>query len=92
MPNVKQRRCVACMQDHNGSDMIRIVRTREDEAEFDAGGKMPGRGAYICRNAQCVKKALQQGRIFKSLKIRPMEGAADALLERIAKEIEGFEE
>ena len=48
--------CVGCREMRDKRDLIRIVRV-EDGAVFDGTGKKPGRGAYICKNQECLDKA-----------------------------------
>jgi len=47
--------------------LIRIVRTPDQQVQLDPGGKMPGRGAYICRNEDCFKKAIKSKSLAKAL-------------------------
>lgn len=61
------RRCVGCMQPFEKKELIRIVRTPEGTVVLDFGGKKSGRGAYLCKNAVCLKKAVKSKRIEKNL-------------------------
>jgi predicted RNA-binding protein YlxR (DUF448 family) len=58
--------CIGCRNMKNKKDLIRIVRTPQGEIEVDTGGKRPGRGAYICPDTQCLKKAVKEQRAGKS--------------------------
>ena len=49
--------------------MIRIVRTTDGNICIDRSGKLNGRGAYICKSAECLRKALKSKRIDRSLKV-----------------------
>lgn len=40
-------------------ELVRIVRSQEGQVSVDLGGKKPGRGAYICHDTECLKKALK---------------------------------
>lgn len=51
------RMCVGCRTHAPKKELIRIVRTPTGEIVADAKGKTPGRGAYICRKAECLAKA-----------------------------------
>ena len=62
------RMCVACREMKPKKELIRIVRTPENEIKADLTGKASGRGAYICRSVQCLEKAK---------KIRALERALD---------------
>lgn len=62
-----ERRCLGCMQSFPKKELIRLVRTPEGTVELDFVGKRPGRGAYICKNAVCFKKARKAGRFQRNL-------------------------
>ena len=51
----------------NKKELIRIVRTPQGEIEVDTGGKKPGRGAYLCPDAQCFKQAIKSKGLEKAL-------------------------
>ena len=53
---IPQRQCMGCRERKPKRDMIRIVRTPEGVVSLDFGGKMNGRGAYICPDPECLKK------------------------------------
>ncbi len=61
------RRCVGCMQAFEKKTLIRVVRSPEGEVSLDFTGKKSGRGAYVCRSAACLKKAIKSKRIEKNL-------------------------
>ena len=64
-----ERRCVGCREMRNKTDLVRIVRNA-DESGFavDDTGKSAGRGAYICKDAECFKKAAKSGGFERSFK------------------------
>ena len=51
------RMCVGCREMKSKQELIRIVKTPENEIVFDPTGKKNGRGAYICKKAECLQKA-----------------------------------
>ena len=53
------RRCVGCGEMKPKGELIRVVRTPEDEIVLDASGRANGRGAYLCRSVECCRKALK---------------------------------
>lgn len=53
------RQCLGCREMKPKRELIRAVRSPEGEISLDFKGKAPGRGAYICPNAQCLKKAIK---------------------------------
>lgn len=62
-----ERRCLGCMQSFPKKELIRLVRTPEGNVELDFNGKKSGRGAYVCKNAGCFKKARKAGRFERNL-------------------------
>lgn len=54
---IPQRQCLGCREMKNKRDLIRAVRSPEGEISLDFKGKKPGRGAYVCPNSACLKKA-----------------------------------
>ena len=61
------RRCTGCGEHFAKSALIRVLRTPEGEITLDLVGKKSGRGAYICRSAECLKKARKSRRIESAL-------------------------
>lgn len=62
-----ERKCTGCGKHFPKSTLARIVRTPEGKIVLDLVGKLSGRGAYICKNASCLKKARKASRIERSL-------------------------
>ena len=57
--------------------LIRVVRSPEGEVSLDPVGKKPGRGAYVCRSADCLKRAIGQKQLERQLDVTlPPETAA----------------
>lgn len=61
------RQCLGCNEHRAKKELLRVARTPEGEIVLDFTGKKSGRGAYICKNVSCLKKARRSGRIGKSL-------------------------
>ena len=70
---IPQRMCVGCREKRDKKDLLRAVRTPEGQLVLDATGKKSGRGAYVCRDAQCLKQAQKSRRLERafSCKIPP---------------------
>jgi predicted RNA-binding protein YlxR (DUF448 family) len=86
MPAVKripQRKCLGCGVSKNKSDLIRVVRSPENEISIDLRGKKSGRGAYICRDANCLKKAVKAKKFDKSLETKISDEILGLLLFQI---------
>ena len=54
---IPQRQCVGCREMRDKRVLLRIVRTPEGEILLDSTGKKSGRGAYVCPDPECLKKA-----------------------------------
>ena len=66
---IPQRQCMGCRERKAKRDMIRVVRGTDGTVSLDFGGKMNGRGAYICPNSECLKKALRSKALDRSLEV-----------------------
>ncbi|MFR1050693.1 MAG: RNase P modulator RnpM [Lachnospirales bacterium] len=51
------RQCVGCREHRPKPELIRVVRSPEGEVSLDFKGKKPGRGAYVCPDSECLKRA-----------------------------------
>ena len=58
--------CLGCKEMKPKKELIRVVRNNEGEINIDLVGKKPGRGAYICRNTDCLEKAIKAKRLEKA--------------------------
>ena len=62
------RMCCICKNRYNKNEMIRLVKQKSGEILVDLSGKMNGRGAYICKNPDCLERVKNQkilSRLFK---------------------------
>ena len=64
---IPMRSCVGCFESKPKKEFIRIVRSPEGEISLDPVGKKAGRGAYICPDPECLRKARKAKRLEKSL-------------------------
>ena len=67
--HVPQRTCVACRQSGVKRELVRIVRTPSGAVVIDPGGKLSGRGAYLCQAQACWFDGLKRGVLPRALKI-----------------------
>jgi predicted RNA-binding protein YlxR (DUF448 family) len=79
------RRCTGCGEHFPKNELVRVLRTPEGEIVIDLTGKKNGRGAYICKNLACLKKARKSGRIASSLEC----SIPDTVYDRLEEEIVG---
>ena len=78
------RRCVGCGEHFPKAELVRVLRTPEGEVVLDLIGKKSGRGAYICKKAQCLKKARKSRRIEASLECSIPDAVYDIMEEEIS--------
>ena len=81
---VPQRQCMGCRERKAKRDLIRVVRTPEGNVCLDFGGKMNVRGAYLCPDPECLKKALRSKALDRSLEVTIPE----EVIARLEKEME----
>ena len=79
-----ERQCLGCNEHRPKSELLRVVRTPEAEVVLDFTGKKSGRGAYICRNVSCLKKARRSKRIDRSLDVTIPEEVYDRMERELA--------
>lgn len=84
---VPLRQCVGCGQMKGKKEMLRILKTPEDEICLDVTGKKNGRGAYVCRSRECLQTARRNKGLERSFKMSIPNEVYDAL----EKEFEEFE-
>ena len=66
---IPMRQCTGCREMKSKKEMIRVLRTSENEIILDATGKKNGRGAYICPSMDCFKKAVKGKGLERSFKM-----------------------
>ena len=66
---IPQRQCMGCRERKEKRELIRVVRGPEGGVSLDFRGKAPGRGAYICPDMACLKKALRSKALDRSLEV-----------------------
>lgn len=77
--------CVGCQEMKNKKELLRVVRTPDEQIVLDTTGKKAGRGAYICRNEQCLTKAFKEKRLERALKKEIARNVYDELSSGIIK-------
>ena len=80
------RQCTGCREMKNKKEMLRVIKTPENDICIDATGRKNGRGAYICRDLECFHKAVKNKGLERSLKTEiPKE-----IYETLEKEMENI--
>ena len=85
---IPMRMCVGCREMKEKRELIRSVRTPEGETVLDPTGKKSGRGAYVCRNAECLRRSIRQKQLERQLEISLTEG----IIETLTAEMERLKE
>ncbi len=81
---IPMRMCTGCNEMKPKMELIRIVKTKEEEISVDFTGKLNGRGAYICKSLECYEKALKTKRLERAFGLAlPVD-----VSEKIKKELE----
>ena len=66
---IPQRQCMGCRERRAKKELIRVVRSPEGDVSLDFHGKKNGRGAYICPQMDCLKKAIRSKALERSLEV-----------------------
>ena len=84
---IPMRKCTGCGEMKPKKELVRVVKTPEDEILIDLTGRKNGRGAYICRSVDCLKKARKSKRIEKSFQC----GIPDEVYDKMEEELRNGE-
>ncbi|UOO37526.1 YlxR family protein [Oscillospiraceae bacterium CM] len=76
---IPMRQCLGCRAMKPKKELIRAVRAPDGSVSLDVRGKNPGRGAYVCQNADCLKKALKTKALERALETAFPEDFYEAL-------------
>ena len=85
---IPMRQCLGCNEHKPKRDLLRVVRSPEGEISQDFKGKKSGRGAYICRDVKCLRRARKSRRMERNLDCEIPEAVYDAM----EQELESYEE
>lgn len=64
---IPMRQCLGCREMKPKRELTRVVRSPEGAISIDVRGKAPGRGAYVCPDPQCLKRAIRSRAIDRAL-------------------------
>lgn len=82
---IPMRMCVGCREMKPKQSLLRVVKPQEGDAHIDRTGKAPGRGAYVCDNIECLKKAEKIRALDRALDTRIEESVFRALEQQISE-------
>ena len=80
---VPMRQCTGCGEMKSKKEMMRVLKTAEDEIVLDTTGRKNGRGAYLCFSLECLRKARKNRGLERSLKT----GIPSEVYEHLEKEL-----
>jgi len=80
------RQCLGCREMKPKKELIRVVRSPEGEISIDHRGKKPGRGAYICPDEGCLKKAVKSRSLERAFSVSVPEDIYDDLAQQLKEQ------
>lgn len=80
---IPMRMCVGCREMKPKAELMRVVKPQDGDCAIDRTGKAPGRGAYVCESAECLKKAQKTKALERALEAK----IDDAVFEQLAFQI-----
>ena len=84
------RRCIGCMESKAKSQMYRIAM-KDGNLTFDANGKEPGRGVYLCKSKECIETARKKNGLQRGFKRSFSKEITEAIFKRADEEISNAE-
>ncbi|MGN0383977.1 MAG: RNase P modulator RnpM [Eubacterium sp.] len=79
------RQCTGCGEMKSKKEMIRVIKTIDDEICIDLTGRKNGRGAYICNSMSCLEKAIKNKGLERSLKVKIPQEVYEQLREQLGE-------
>ena len=76
---IPMRQCLGCREMKPKKELIRVVRSPEGPISLDFRGKAPGRGAYVCRSGECLKKAVKSKALERAFSAQIPQDVYDRL-------------
>lgn len=83
---IPMRQCLGCNEHKPKSELLRVVKSPDGEISLDFKGKKSGRGAYICHDLKCLKRARKSKRIDRNLDTVIPEEVYDAMEQELASD------
>lgn len=80
---IPMRQCVGCREMKPKKELIRVVKSPEGGISLDFRGKAPGRGAYMCPDGACLKKAIKSRALERAFETAIPQEIYDALVQRM---------
>jgi len=80
---IPMRQCVGCREMKPKKELVRIVKSPEGVISVDFRGRAPGRGAYVCRNPECLKKAIRSKALERGFEAAIPQEVYNGLIEKM---------
>ena len=84
---IPQRKCIVCQDRDSKKELMRIVKNKEGEIFLDPSGSANGRGAYICKDSECLKKAIKTKALNRAFKVE----VSDEVYEKLLAKLESYD-
>ena len=84
---IPQRKCIVCQDRDSKKELMRIVKNKEGEIFLDPSCRANGRGAYICKDTECLKKAIKTKALNRAFKVE----VSDEVYEKLLAELESYD-
>ena len=79
MKKIPQRTCIGCNSKKDKKDLIRVVKNKDGIISIDLTGKKDGRGIYLCKNEECLNKAIKNKKISRTFEMEIDENIYESL-------------
>ena len=88
MKKIPMRQCVGCREMKPKKELVRVVKSPQGQLDLDLRGKAPGRGAYVCRDPECLRRAVKS----KALERAFDTAIPQEIYDRLVAELEAAED
>lgn len=83
MKKIPLRKCIACGAQKPKKELLRVVKSKDNEISVDTTGKLNGRGAYICNDKACFDLAIKKNAFNRALECKVEDVVFENLKERL---------
>ena len=89
MKKIPMRQCVGCREMKPKKELVRVVKSPEGVISMDIRGKAPGRGAYVCRNVECLRRAIKSKALERGFETAIPQEVYDRLQTELEADTDG---
>lgn len=89
MKKIPMRQCVGCREMKPKKELVRVVKSPEGVISMDLKGKAPGRGAYVCRNLECLRRAIKSKALERGFETAIPQEVYDRLQTELEADTDG---